>query len=327
MRRRDFMALVAGAVGSWPRAPWAQQNSTPVIGFLHSLSSDRSAASVSAFAEGLAENGYVEGRNLAIEYRWADGRYDQLPGLAADVVDRKVDLIAVGGGTPAALAAKQATSTIPIVMCLVANPVEGGVVASLARPGGNVTGVGLLSLDLMAKRVELVSELRPRASVLGLLVNPKIPTTERQIKDTQDAAKIKGLQVHVVKAESKQEIDVAFADLSRAHADALVVAVDAFFYDQRERLAALAARYAIPAIYELRENVDAGGLISYGSSVPGAYRQAAGYVGRILKGAKPADLPVAQPTKFELVINLKTAKALGLTVPHSLLQRADEVIE
>jgi ABC-type uncharacterized transport system substrate-binding protein len=321
------MALVAVLICNSPRALLSQQRSVPVIGFLHSLSPDRSAASVTAFAEGLRENGYVEGQNLAIEYRWSGGRYDQLPALAADLVGLNVDLIAVGGGTPAAVAAKQATSTIPIVMCLVANPVEGGIVASLARPGGNMTGVGLLSLDLVAKRIELITELLPRARVLGLLVNPKLPTTERQIKDTQDAANIKGLEVHILKAETEQDIDVAFADLSRAHADALVVAADAFLYNQREQLATLAARHAIPAIYELRENVDAGGLISYGSSVPGAYRQAAAYVGRILKGAKPADLPIAQPTKFELVINLKTAKALGLTLPPTLLARADEVIE
>jgi putative ABC transport system substrate-binding protein len=326
-RRELLIALGSSAAFAWPLAAGAQQKTTPVIGFLHSLSADRSAPVVAAFRQGLSENGFVDGQNVAIEYRWAEGQYDRLPAMAADLVGRKVDVILTGGGTAPVLAAKQATSTIPIVMGFVSNPVDSGLVDSLARPGGNVTGIGILSFDLVAKRIELLSDLHPQTRVLGLLVNPTLPTAERQIKDAQAAASIKALQIHVLKAGSESEVDTAFAALSRLHADALVVSADAFLYNQREQLAALAARYAVPAIYELRENVDAGGLISYGSSVAEAYKQAAVYVGRILKGEKPGDLPVQQPTKFELVVNLKAAKALGLTVPHSLLARADEVIE
>ena len=319
--------LLSGAAASWPRGVRAQQKAMPVIGFLHSLSADRSAPSVAAFRDGLREAGYIEGQNVAIEYRWAEGQYDRLPEMAADLVRRNVDVIAIGGGTAPALAAKNATRTIPIVLCLAADPVDTGLVTSLARPGGNVTGVGLLSLDLVAKRLELVSELVPQSRVVALLVNPNVPTFKRQIEDAEKAAQSKGLQLYVLKAGSKDEIDAAFNSLPALHADALVVGADALLYDQREQLAALAARYTVPAIYELREHADAGGLISYGNSVVGAYRQAAPIVGKILAGAKPADLPVERPTKFELVINLKTAKALGLAVPQSLLQRADEVIE
>jgi putative tryptophan/tyrosine transport system substrate-binding protein len=323
--RREFITLLGGAAVAWPIAARAQ--AMPVIGFMNSRSPEDAPHVLAAFRQGLSDIGLVEGQNVTIEFRWAGGQIAQLPSLAADLVARRVAVLAAFGGEAAALAAKQATSTIPIVMCLVTNPVDSGLVASLARPGGNVTGVGLLGLELVVKRLELVADLYPQARVLGLLVNPRNPISQDQIKAAQDAANIKNLQLYVLNAATEPEIDAAFATLSRTHADALVVGADGFLYNQREQFAALAVRHAIPAVYELREHVHAGGLLSYGSSVTDTYRQAAGYVGRILKGAKPADLPIAQPTKFELVLNLKTAKALGLTVPHSLLQRADEVIE
>jgi putative tryptophan/tyrosine transport system substrate-binding protein len=326
MRRRDFFALSAGAA-AYPLIAAAQQKRMPVIGWLHSLSSDRSAPVIAAFGEGLRDAGYTEGQNVTIEYRWAEGRYDQLPALAADLVNRKVDVILTGGGTNPILAAKKASPTIPIVFTLATDPVGSGLIASLARPGGNVTGISTLGVDLVPKRLELLSELVPRARVFGLLVNPINPHTEPQIALAQEAARIKRVQLHVLKARSPDEIDAAFSALAQLHADALVVGDDAFFHDQRNQVAALAARHSVPASYALSEQVVAGGLSSYGTSLVGLYRQSAGYVARVLSGARPADLPVEQPTKFELVINLKTAKALGLTIPQSLLQRADEVIE
>jgi putative tryptophan/tyrosine transport system substrate-binding protein len=298
----------------------------PVVGFLGSIGPI--APQVAAFHQGLSDTGYVEGQNLTIEYRWAEGSYDRLPALAADLVGRKVDLIVATGGDVSALAAKSATSTIPIVFTSIArDPVELGLVASLARPGGNVTGFSGLIIELSPKRVELLSELVPQARVIALLVNPSNPSTERAVRDVQEAARAKGLQLQVLKAGSESEIDAAFASLVQLHAAALVVAGDAFFASRRDQLAALASRHAVPAIYPLRQFAVAGGLISYGPSLIVIWRQTGIYAGRILKGAKPADLPVQQPTKFELVINLKTAKALGLTVPQSLLARADEVIE
>jgi putative tryptophan/tyrosine transport system substrate-binding protein len=281
---------------------------------------------LAAFYQGLSETGYAEGQNLVIEYRWAEGRYDRLPGLAADLVTRKVDVIVAAGGTPAARAAKSATSTIPIIFNS-ADPVGAGLVASFARPGGNLTGVSLLTIELMAKRLELLSELVPQARVIALLVNPTNPITERITSDVQEAAHTKGVQLLILKASSESEIDAAFASLVQQHADALVVSTDPFFGSRREQLVALALRHAVPAIYEWREFAAAGGLISYGPSLMAAVRQVGIYAGKILKGEKPADLPVQQPTRFELVINLKTAKALGLTVPQTLLARADEVIE
>jgi len=262
---------------------------------------------------------------VAIEYRWAEGSYDRLPGLAADLVGRKVDVI-LPGGTPSALAVKSATSTIPVVF-IVGDAVAAGLVPSLARPGGNLTGVSLLTFELMAKRLELLSELVPQASVIALLVNANSAMAERIMRDVQEAARSKGVQLHILKAGSESEIDAAFATLAQLHAGALLVGTDPFFNSRREQLVALASRHAVPAIYEWREFADAGGLISYGPSLPAANRQVGIYVGRILNGAKPADLPVQQPTTFELVINLKTAQALGLTVPPSILARADEVIE
>jgi len=298
-----------------------------VIGFLHTLSADRSEAVVAAFRQGLSETGYIEGRNVAIEYRWAEGDYERLPGLAAEFVSRKVDVIVTGGGTPSAAAAKKATSSIPIVFTVVSIPVELGLVASLARPGGNVTGISAVSLQLTAKRLELLSVLLPQAKVIALLVNPNYQLTERIITAAQEAARVKGVSLQILHAGNESELDAVFPSLAQLHADALIIGSDPYFYNERQRLAALAARHTVPAIYELREFATAGGLISYGPNLPGMYNQAAGYVGRILAGAKPADLPVQQPIRFELVINLKMMKALGLTTPLALLAGADEVIE
>jgi putative tryptophan/tyrosine transport system substrate-binding protein len=281
---------------------------------------------VAAFEQGLSEAGWVEGKNVAFEFRWAEARYDRLPALAADLVGRKVDVIAAFGGIPAAIAAKSATSTIPIVFS-VGDPVELGLVASLARPGGNLTGVSTMAPELISKRLELLSELVPQAGVIALLVNPNNSNTERIIGDMKEAAHTKGVQLPVLKAGSESEIDTAFASLVELHAGALVVGGDPFFESRREQLVARAARHAVPAIYQWHEFVVAGGLISYGASLTSLYRQLGIYVGKILKGAQPADLPVEQPTRFELVVNMNTAKALGLTVPPSILARADEVIE
>jgi putative ABC transport system substrate-binding protein len=325
MRRRELMLLLGGALTA-ARALRAQQKAMPVIGVLGSSSPGLAAPNLAAFHQGLNETGYVEGQNVAIEYRWAEGRDDRLPALAADLAGRKVDVIAPMGGTPGALAAKGATSTIPIVF-VSGDPVGFGLVASLARPGGNLTGVSFLSVELSAKRLELLSELVPQAGVIALLVNPNGLGSERMIQDVQEAARAKGVQLHILKAASEGEIDAAFATLVQLQAGALVVGADSFFPSRREQLVALAARHAVPAIYEWREFAAAGGLISYGASTTGAYRQLGIYAGKMLKGAKPTDLPVEQPTRFELVINLKTAKTLRLTIPQSILARADEVIE
>jgi putative tryptophan/tyrosine transport system substrate-binding protein len=279
------------------------------------------------FHQGLSETGYVEGQNVVIEYRWAEGRDDRLPALAADLVGRKVDLIVSSGSLPAALAAKGATSTIPIVFTGISDPVAAGLVASLARPGGNLTGFSPFQFELMPKRLELLTELVPQARVIALLVNPNDARAEGLARDMQEAARVKGVQLPVLKAGSEDEIDGAFATLVQLHAEALLVFPDPFFSTRREQILALASRHAIPAIYAWRDLAAAGGLISYGANITALYRQAGIYAGRILNGAKPADLPVQQPTTFQLVINLKTAKALGLTVPPSILARADEVIE
>jgi putative ABC transport system substrate-binding protein len=323
MRRRDLMTVLVGAMVGWPLAARAQQKAMPVVGYLSP--GPAVPAGDAALRQGLSETGYVEGQNLAIEYRGAEGHYERLPALAADLVGRGVDVI-VTSGTPPALAAKTATSTIPIVFS-VGNPVELGLIASLARPGGNLTGISVLNVALNPKRLELISELVPRARVIALFVNQTNPNTERNIIDVQSAARLKGLQLPIVKAGTEGEIDAAFASLVELHAGALVVATDPFLNSRRDQLVALASRHAVPAIYYWREFPAAGGLISYGTSLTAAYRQIGIYAGKILNGAKPADLPVQQPTRFELVVNLKTAEALGLTVPPSILARADEVIE
>lgn len=325
MRRRDFMTVLVGAAAC-PTSAGAQ-DTMPVIGYLGSTSAGPFAALLAAFHQGLAETGYAEGRNVRIEYRWADGRYEQLPALAADLVDRNVNVIVTGGGPPAALAAKSATSTIPIVFSS-SDPVERGLVASLSRPNGNLTGVNILSADLVPKRLELLAELVPQATVFALIVNPNNANTEKVIKNVQEAASGKGVQLHILKASTESEIGAGFNSLVEQHVGALVVGSDPFLDNSsRAQLVALTAHHGVPAMYEWRESVLAGGLISYGTSLPGMHRQVGVYTGRILKGAKPADLPIQQPTKFELVINVNTAKALGLTVPHSYLMRADEVIE
>jgi putative ABC transport system substrate-binding protein len=329
MRRRDFIAGFAGSAAAWPLVARAQQKAMPVVGVLNTGSpgpSSSAAPLMAAFRQGLSEAGYVEGQNVTIEYRWAEGHYDRLPALAADLVGRKVDLI-VASSPPSALAAKSATSTIPIVFRGGADPVGEGLVASLARPGGNLTGVSNLADELTAKRLELLSDLVPRAGVIALLMNPNNATAERIIRDVQEAARTKGLQLHVLKASSESEIDTAFASLVQLHAGALVVGADPFLSGRREQLVALASRHAVPSIYAWREFAASGGLISYGASLTSASRLVGTYAGKILKGAKPADLPVQQPTTLELVVNLNTAKALGLTVPPSILARADEVIE
>jgi putative ABC transport system substrate-binding protein len=282
---------------------------------------------MTAFRAGLAETGYVEGQNVFIEYRWAEGHYDRLPALATDLVASKVDLILTSGGTPSAQAAKIATSAIPIVFATGGDAVGEGLVGSLARPGGNITGISFIAVELTPKRLELLSELVSQAKIIALLVNPHGPNAEATIRDVQEAARLKGLRLHVLKAATESEIDNAFLTLSKQDVDGLLVGADPFFGTRREQLAALAVRYAIPAMNAFREFVVSGGLISYGPSLTGTFRQGGIFAGKILNGAKPSDLPVEQPTKFELVINLKTAKALGLTVPQSILARADEVIE
>jgi putative ABC transport system substrate-binding protein len=324
MRRRELLLLVGGAVTA-SHALRAEQKAMPVIGFLSSEGFGALAARLAALRQGLSEAGYVEGQNVSIEYRWAEGHYDRLPALAADLVGRKVDVIVTSGGNISALAAKNATSLIPIVFLAGGDPVEEGLVASLAQPGGNLTGVTCLCLELWGKRVELISELVPEARVIAHLVDPNFPR-ERAIKAVQEAARAKMLQLRILKAATDSEMTAAFASLVELQAGALIVG-DPFFLGRPEQVAALAARYAIPTIYDFRVYVAAGGLISYGTSLTDTYSKAGTYVGKILKGAKAADLPVEQPTRFELVVNLKTAKDLGLTVPPSILARADEVIE
>jgi putative ABC transport system substrate-binding protein len=331
MMRRELLQWLGRAAVAWPLAARAQQNAIPVIGWLSNLSIDSpvlAQGGIAAFRQGLSKAGYVEGQNVAIEYRWAEGRYDRLPELATELVNRKVAVIAAsGGGDVASRAAKDATSTIPIVFIGGGDPVEAGLVASLGRPGGNITGISFIAVELTPKRLELLSELVPQARVIGLLVNPNSPTAERTIRNVREGASAKGVQLAVMQAGGEGEFATAFASLSQLHAGGIVVAADPLFGQRREELAALAARHRIPAIYAFREYADSGGLISYGPSLTATYRQAGTYVGRILAGAKPADLPMQQPAIFELVVNLQTAKALGLAVPQSILARADEVIE
>ena len=327
MKRRQFITLVGGAAAVWPLAARAQQSAMPVIGFLNSSSPDPDGDRVRAYRRGLSDTGYVEGRNVTIEYRWADGRNDRLPSMAADLVQRGVNVI-VTGGTPATLAAKAATTTIPIVFVLSTNPVEAGLVASLNRPGGNLTGVTGLNVELAPKKLELLRELVPSATVLALLVNPtNAIAAKNESRAVQAAARTFGLKIHVLHASTERDFDPVFASLARLRAGALVIGSDLFFTSRSEQLAALTVRHAVPSIYQFREFAAAGGLISYGGSIVDWGHQAGIHTGRILAGAKPADLPVQQATKVELFINLKTAKALGLTIPPALLLRADQVIE
>jgi putative ABC transport system substrate-binding protein len=327
MNRRQFIGGLAGAM-AWPFEARAQKaERVPVIGFLNGQSAETYAHLVMAFRIGLNETGYLEGKNLAIEYRWGEGRADRLPELAADLVRRQVETIFAGGTPAAALAAKAATATIPIVFTTGTDPVKIGLVASLSRPGGNVTGVSFLVNQLVAKRLAVLHELLPNVTTIVALFNPKHPNAESDKKDLQEASRTIGLKLRVLNAASESELDSAFASLVQQPAEALFINADPFFNSSRNHIVTLAARHAVPAIYEVPEFVTAGGLISYGTSVTEAYRQAGVYTGRILNGEKPGDLPVIQPTKFDLVVNLKTAKSLGLTIPPSLLARADEVFE
>jgi putative ABC transport system substrate-binding protein len=327
MKRREFITLLGGAA-AWPVAARAQQPALPVIGFLNPGAPDASAPRVAAFRKGLNETGYVEGQNVTVDYYWSEDQYDRLPALAADLVRRRVTMIAATGGIASALAAKAATTTIPIVFRIGVNPVEVGLVASLNRPGGNITGVTNLTAEVGPKKLEFLHELIPTVTIVGLLINPTAGfSVEAQTTDLQAAARGLGLQLHVLHASTERDFDTAFATLVQLRAGGLVIGGDAFFTSRSEQLAALAVRHAMPTIWQTREFALAGGLMSYGDSSTDQYRLAGAYTGRILKGEKPADLPVQQSTKVELIINLKTAKTLGITVPLALLTRADEVIE
>jgi putative ABC transport system substrate-binding protein len=325
MRRRDFIAGLGSAAVVGPRGAWSQQAAMPVVGFLHSGSPNLYARLVHAFQEGLSELAYVDGRNVTIEYRWAGGHYDRLPIMAADLVHRQVSVIVAN--TPAVPVAKAATRTIPIVFQTGSDPVAAGLVASLNRPGGNLTGVTTMNVELAPKRLELLRELVPMASDMGLLLNPTNPNADTQSRGLQAAARALGLRLHVLRANTERDFDTAFTTLTQLRAGGLVIAPDAFLISRSEQLAELTVRHATPAIFSYREFVASGGLMIYGGSSTDQFRQTGVYVGRILNGDKPAELPVQQITKVELVINLKTAKALGLTVPPALLARADEVIE
>jgi len=328
VRRRAFITLLGGAAATWPLAASAQQAAMPVVGFVNGRSQETSVRLARAFREGLNETGYVEGQNVAVEYHWLEGKYDQLPALMADLVRRRVALIATPGSGPAALAARAATTTIPIVFGVAQDPVQLGLVASLARPGGNATGINMFNSDIAAKRLGLLHDLVPKAVRIAVLVNPgNTSTAEATLRDIPEAARALGLQVVVLNASTSREIEEAFATLARDRADALFVAPDGFLISRRVQFATLATRHGVPTAYGVREHVEAGGLMSYGTYILDTYRQAGVYTGQILKGAKPADLPVLQSTKFEFVINLQTARALGIDVPNALQLLADEVIE
>jgi putative tryptophan/tyrosine transport system substrate-binding protein len=326
--RRQFVSALGGVAIAWPLAARAQQPTLPVVGYLSATSADANPGSLEAFREGLKVAGFVEGQNVTIDYRWANNESDRLPELAADLTRRKVSVIVAPDSTSAVKAAQKATSTIPIVFRIGTEPIKEGFVASLNRPGGNLTGLTTLGVELMPKRLELLREIKPMASIIALLVNPTNPAiAEASAAELQAKVGGMGVQLHVLRASTEREIELVFMKLAQLRADGLVIATDAFFNTRNEQLATLALRYSVPAIYQFREFAVAGGLMSYGGSVPDIYRLVGAYTGRILKGEKPADLPVQQLTKVELIINLKTAKALGLTVPLPLLGRADEVIE
>src|SRR5712672_1388713 len=327
MKRRDFITLVTGAVASWPLVAHSQQSAMPVIGFLSSRSPAESEAVVSAFRQGLGESGYIVGHNVAIEYRWAEGRYDRLPALAAELVGLRVAAVLAAGGPPAALAAKKATSTIPIIFSAADDPVGLGLVESLSRPGGNITGMSVFNSSLGAKRLGLLHELVPSAKTVAYLANPANPSFRLEVDAVQEAAKAFDVDLQVLNASTDLEIEAAFARLAELHAGAIIVAGEPFFDSRRAAIVELAAKHSVPASYSWRENVAMGGLLSYGTSITHSYRNSGIYCGRILKGERPGDLPVMQPTKFEMTLNLKTAKALSLTVPPALLTGADEVIE
>jgi putative tryptophan/tyrosine transport system substrate-binding protein len=326
MKRRAFITLLSGAA-AWPVAARAQQPGIPLIGFLHDGASEARVHLAAAFREGLADAGFVDRRNVLIEYHWAQDQFDRLPGLAADLVQRQAAVIATPGSASAALAVKAATSTIPIVFAIGFDPVKIGLVESLNRPGGNVTGVSYFTQELGPKRLGLLRELLPAGADIFALANPKSPVTDAAVKDMEVAASAVGQQLSVLPASTKEEMLAAFPVMAQSRAPALVIVTDPLFTSRRVQMVTLAARYAVPAIYTSREFADVGGLMSYGTDLPAVYREVGSYAARILKGAKPADLPVVQPTKFELVINLATAKVLGLDVPPTLLARADEVIE
>jgi len=327
MKRREFTKLIAGTAVTWPLAARAQQAAIPVIGWLSARSPAEAASVLQAFRQGLGQVGYFEGKNVTIEYRWAEGRYDQLPALAAELVSRQVTVIAATGGEPSPLAAKTATTTIPIVCTLGGDPVETGLVASLNQPGGNLTGTTIMAVEMGPKRLDLARQLVPHAAAVAMLINPRFPTASAEAREVHNAARAGGIQINLLNASAENEIDTAFTTAVEQRSGALIIGTDPFLLGQRDQLVHLAARYTLPTIYFLREFVEAGGLMSYGPNIANGYRQAGVYTGLILNGANPATLPIVRPTQFLLYLNIRTAKTLGLQIPPLLLALADEVIE
>jgi putative tryptophan/tyrosine transport system substrate-binding protein len=327
MQRRHFITMLSGMAVAWPLTAPAQQAAMPVVGFLSSLSQFESSNLVAAFRRGLSETGFIEGQNIAVDYRWADGRYERLPAMAADLISRRVALLVSTGGHPPLLAAKAAATTVPIVFSTGVDPVKTGIIASFSRPGANLTGVHVLTTGLEAKRFGLLQELAPTSAAIAVLANPSNPNTQTQLNDVHDAARAVARPLHVLHASAERDLETAFATIGRLKPGALLIASDPWLSTRRSQLIELSARYAIPTMYQWRESADAGGLMSYGTNLADAYRHVGVYAGRVLKGANPSDLPVLQPTKFELVINLKTARSLGVQIPPGVLAIADEVIE